>query len=677
MSEVGRLHVHYGRLESYIFSKCIVSHPVSSEGETSVMEALSLPSWSPPFILSILSVDREKKRKIAVEKNKNVDNVNLKQRNIVLVGIKIDESDKEILQWTLEEVAEHGDCVVVVHVCSTSSLPCRALKNKSSLDGYLELYSEFYSTKKIELKGEVLKGNSVQGVLVEETKRYNAMSTIVGVKHQRKLGLKVAKGCAKELPPTTDLKIQVQHQVLSFMMGLSDKDIELKTEESTIKSRVLEITSQEKRRVSGRSLSLPHVDVMDQKPGWPLLRTTTLATPVVQHQTRKVSVVNWVMSLPERFPNLTSQQSFCDSQLKDILKEINKWFSYDVLKTATSDFSSENLIGKGGCNEVYKGVLEDGKEVAVKILKSSGKEAVNDFVQEVKIISSLSHQNISPLVGICVWYNDLISVYNLSSRGSLEEALQGKHVLGWEERFQIAIGLGKALDYLHNQCSNPVIHRDVKSSNVLLSDEFEPQLSDFGLSMWGSNSCGYTIQRDVVGTFGYLAPEYFMYGKVSDKVDVYAFGVVLLELISGRTTISSDSPRGQESLVMWAIPMIEKGDAKELLDPNIPGSLDEARFQKTVLAARCCLTRAATHRPNIREILKLLRGEDEVEKWVKKVEEDEDSFDDDEVYPNSNKDLHLSLAMLGIEDIDSVSVGSMERSNRSIFSSSSSQELQS
>ncbi|KAL0643452.1 hypothetical protein Bca4012_041742 [Brassica carinata] len=617
MSEVGRLHVHYGRLESYIFSKCIVSHPVSSEGETSVMEALSLPSWSPPFILSILSVDREKKRKIAVEKNKNVDNVNLKQRNIVLVGIKIDESDKEILQWTLEEVAEHGDCVVVVHVCSTSSLPCRALKNKSSLDGYLELYSEFYSTKKIELKGEVLKGNSVQGVLVEETKRYNAMSTIVGVKHQRKLGLKVAKGCAKELPPTTDLKIQVQHQVLSFMMGLSDKDIELKTEESTIKSRVLEITSQEKRRVSGRSLSLPHVDVMDQKPGWPLLRTTTLATPVVQHQTRKVSVVNWVMSLPERFPNLTSQQSFCDSQLKDILKEINKWFSYDVLKTATSDFSSENLIGKGGCNEVYKGVLEDGKEVAVKILKSSGKEAVNDFVQEVKIISSLSHQNISPLVGICVWYNDLISVYNLSSRGSLEEALQGKHVLGWEERFQIAIGLGKALDYLHNQCSNPVIHRDVKSSNVLLSDEFEPQ-----------------------------------HKKPTLK-------------------------HKKRLLGLQAIPMIEKGDAKELLDPNIPGSLDEARFQKTVLAARCCLTRAATHRPNIREILKLLRGEDEVEKWVKKVEEDEDSFDDDEVYPNSNKDLHLSLAMLGIEDIDSVSVGSMERSNRSIFSSSSSQELQS
>ncbi|CAG7860689.1 unnamed protein product, partial [Brassica rapa] len=669
-----RLHVHYGQPASYIFSKCLVQEGCPSKKDRLSYFMLFWPRAAYEFYHIRFLVKRSKQRKMALEKNKNVDNVNLKQRNIVLVRIKIDESDKEILQWTLEEVAQNGDCVVVVHFCSTSR---RALKNKSSLDRYLELYSEFYSTKKIELKGEVLKGNSGQGVLVKEAKRYNAMSIVVGVKHQRKLSLKVAKGCAKELPPTTDLKIQVQDQVLSFIMGLSDKDIELKTEESTVKSRVLEITSQERRRVSGRSLSLPHVEVMDQKPGWPLLRTTTLATPVVQHQTRKVSVVNWVMSLPERFPNLTSQQSFCDSQLKDILKETNKWFSYDVLKTATSDFSSENLIGKGGCNEVYKGVLEDGKEVAVKILKSSGKEAVNDFIQEVRIISSLSHQNISPLIGICVHYNDLISVYNLSSRGSLEEALQGKHVLGWEERFQIAIGLGKALDYLHNQCSNPVIHRDVKSSNVLLSDEFEPQLSDFGLSMWGSNSCGYTIQRDVLGTFGYLAPEYFMYGKVSDKVDVYAFGVVLLELISGRTTISYDSPRGQESLVMWAIPMIEKGDARELLDPNISGSLEEAQFQKTVLAARCCLTRAATHRPNIREILKLLRGEDEVEKWVKKVEEDEDCFDDDEVYPNSNKDLHLSLAMLGIEDNDSVSVGSLERSSRSIFSSSSSQELQS
>ncbi|EOA30339.1 hypothetical protein CARUB_v10013464mg [Capsella rubella] len=510
---------------------------------------------------------------MAVEKERKVDHVIVKKRNIVLVGIRIDESGKEILKWALEEVAQLGDCVVVVHVCFTSF---RALKSKSSLDRYLEHYSGFCSTNKIELKGEVLKGNSVIGVLVKEAKRYNAMSVVVGVKQQRKLSLKIAKGCAKELPSTTDVlaihrgnivfrRSNHYHLPLAQKMssrlsselsnGFSDEERKLKYEESTVKSiEIAGATGEEKRKISGRSLSLPSVEVIDKKPGWPLLRTTTLASPMVHHHTRKISVVNWVMSLPERFPhhpNPTSQPSFCDKQLRDILKEINRWFSYDALKTATSDFSSENLIGKGGCNEVYKGFLENGKAVAVKILKPSVKEAVKEFVHEVSIISSLSHQNISPLIGVCVHYNDLISVYNLSSRGSLEETLQCKHVLRWEERFKIAIGLGEALDYLHNQCSNPVIHRDVKSSNVLLSDEFEPQLSDFGLSIWGSKSCRYTIQRDVVGTFGYLAPEYFMYGKVSDKVDVYAFGVVLLELISGRTPISSNSPRGQESLVMW------------------------------------------------------------------------------------------------------------------------------
>ncbi|KAL0802716.1 hypothetical protein Bca101_057892 [Brassica carinata] len=578
---------------------------------------------------------------MAVEKNNKVDNVNVKQRNIVLVGIKIDESGKEILKWALEAVAEHGDCVVVVvvHVCSTFH---SALKSKSALDRYLELYSEFCSTKKIELKGDVLKGNSVQGVLVKEANRYNAMSIIVGVKHQRKLSLKVAKGCSKELLPTTDVLAIYRGDIIfrrsnhsqppplaqnissrpssEISDGLSDKELKLKSEESMVKNRELQRTSQEKRRVSGRSLSLPSVEVVDQKPGWPLLRTTTLAPAVVQHQTRKISVVNWVMSLPERFPhhpNHTSQPSFCDSQLKDILKEINRWFSYDVLKTATSGFSSENLIGKGGCNEVYKGILEDGKAVAVKILKSSGKEAVKDFVQEVSIISSLSHQNISPLIGVCVQYDDLISVYNLSSRGSLEETLQGKHVLTWEERFRIAIGLGEALYYLHNQCSSPVIHRDVKSSNVLLSDELEPQRKQ-----------------------------------------------TLIETLKKRL------------LGLQAKPVIEKGAAKELLDSNISGTFDEAQFQKTVLAAKHCLTRAATHRPSIREILKLLKGEDEVEKWVKKVEEDDDCFDD-EVYPNSNKELHLSLAMLDIEENDSISVGSLERSNNSLFSSSPSQELQS
>ncbi|XP_023634661.1 proline-rich receptor-like protein kinase PERK12 isoform X3 [Capsella rubella] len=340
---------------------------------------------------------------------------------------------------------------------------------------------------------------------------------------------------------------------------------ECKYDESSVKKskELLKMTGEEKRKISGRSISLPSIDIfLDEKPGWPFLKTATLETPKVHRRhTRKISVVNWVMSLPERFPNhhqqnLNYETSFVKKQLKEILRDSKKWFNYNVLKKATSNFSQENLIGKGGCSKVYRGILEDGKGIAVKILKSSSnKDATTDFVHEINIISSLSHQNISGLLGVCVQNNDLISVYSLSSVGSLEETLhgkqKGKHVLSWKHRFKIAIGLAEALDYLHNQCSKPVIHRDVKTSNVLLSDELQPQLSDFGLSMWGpTTSSRYSIQADVVGTFGYLAPEYFMYGKVSDKVDVYAFGVVLLELISGRNPISPQNPRGQESLVM-------------------------------------------------------------------------------------------------------------------------------
>lgn len=122
--------------------------------------------------------------------------------------------------------------------------------------------------------------------------------------------------------------------------------------------------------------------------------------------------------------------------------------------------------------------------------------------------------------------------------------------LSWEVRFNVAVGVAEALNYLHKECSRPVIHRDIKSSNILLSNEFEPQVSDFGLAIWASTSSS-EIHSDVVGTFGYLAPEYFMYGKISEKIDVYSYGVVLLELLSGKKPICAGTLKGQESLVMW------------------------------------------------------------------------------------------------------------------------------
>ncbi|XP_010548098.1 PREDICTED: receptor-like cytosolic serine/threonine-protein kinase RBK1 isoform X2 [Tarenaya hassleriana] len=590
------------------------------------------------------------------------DRVHEKQRNTVLVGIRMDESGRDVLDWVLGNVTEPGDCVVAVHVCSSSY---RALKSKSSLDRYLDVHRGLYSTKKVELKAEVLTGSSVQRVLVKEAKNCKAVAVVVGIRNHRSLRDRVstARGCAKQLPLTTDVLAihrgnnifrrsnnhqlpQVHKMDWSPSSGLSekssDKESGFESDESRVKvdefkEEILKMGHDERRRISGRSVSLPSVDVLDKKPGWPLLRRAASEIPQAHHS-RKLSVVHWVMSFPERFPqhqNSISETISVEKKLKGIvLRDSSRWCCYDVLRTATSEFSSENLIGKGGCNKVYKGVLPDGEAVAVKILKSSSKESITDFAHEVSIISSLNHRYIAPLLGVCAQETDLISVYSFSSKGSLEDNLhgkqKGKHVLSWEERFRIAVGLAEALDYLHNRCSRPVIHRDVKSSNVLLSDDLEPRLSDFGLSMWAPTSSEFLIQGEVVGTFGHLAPEYFMYGK--------------------------------------AKPTIEKGDADKVLDPNLSEKFDEAQFQRLVLAATLCLTTAATLRPDIKEILKLLRGEaeKEMEEWMKRrkedSEEDKDCFDD-EVYPNSSAELHLSLAMLDVEEDNSVSSSSSSSSS--------------
>ncbi|XP_024020822.1 receptor-like cytosolic serine/threonine-protein kinase RBK1 [Morus notabilis] len=314
-----------------------------------------------------------------------------------------------------------------------------------------------------------------------------------------------------------------------------------------------------------------------------------------------------------------------------------KRFKYKELKAATSCFSSENLIGKGGSSSVYKGRLPSGKSVAVKVLKPK-KEAPKDFSLEVNIVSSIKHEHIAPLIGICSENGLLISVHDYYPKGSLEHCLHGdsgRSVLPWEVRFKVAIGVAEALNYLHNDCPTPVIHRDVKSSNILLTDELQPQLSDFGLAMWGSTDSANSIQNDVVGTFGYIAPEYFMFGRVCDKIDVYAFGVVLLELLTGRMPIGSKVPKGQESLVKWAKNLLEGDDYEALLDPKLKGVFDVAQMQRMVLAATRCISPSARVRSKVSHILKLLRGEKDAEKLL-----DSHSFDNSG-YQNDDEQLEF------------------------------------
>ncbi|KAH9759186.1 protein kinase domain-containing protein [Citrus sinensis] len=337
-------------------------------------------------------------------------------------------------------------------------------------------------------------------------------------------------------------------------------------------------------------------------------------------------------------------------------------FSYDELKQATSQFSSDNLIGEGGCSNVYKGCLSDGKQAAVKVLRSY-KEAWNDFSLEVDITSSLEQKSITTLNGVCIEDNYLILVSDFLPKGSLEENLHGageQSVLPWGVRFEVAVAIAEALNYLHSECSRPVIHRDVKSSNILLSSDFQPQLSDFGLAIWGPTDSTHMIREDVVGTFGYIAPEYLMHGKVSDKIDVYSFGVVLLELLSGRRPIGFKNLKGPESLVKWAKPLLKNGDTETLLDPKLSNEYDNAQMQRMLLAANLCINQSPQLRPNMGQVLKLLRGETHATDWVDRHADDIQGSgiqEDDDCQKFSSKP-HLDFPILDI-DLEATSPSSI------------------
>ncbi|KAM1423548.1 hypothetical protein TB2_015781 [Malus domestica] len=428
------------------------------------------------------------------------------------------------------------------------------------------------------------------------------------------------------------------------------------------------------------------------RPGWPLLRIaaasaeTMSTTPMREFKSREnMSVVQWVMmDLPRRrFLSVNSQPQEGDeicstvapTQLSDELEFLTaensegcKVFSYAELSSATCHFSTENLIGEGGCSSVYKGCLGGGESVAVKVLKSY-KEAWNDFFLEAKFVSLIQHKHITCPIGVCMEDGNLILVYDLFPRGSLEGNLHGCSdglILPWSVRFNVAVAVAEALTYLHNECPQPIIHRDVKSSNILLSDDLQPQLSDFGLATWGPMDSGCVISSDVVGTFGYIAPEYFMHGVVSDKIDVYAFGVVLLELLSGRKPVDAEALKGQESLVKWARHSLDVMDLKALLDPKLNGDYDAAQMRRMVMAAGLCINQSPRCRPEARQVLKLLTGETDAKECV----DLHAVKSSDACYQDEDDNQFLEIGHLSVSAMSDTNDGSISRSSSTDTASS-------
>ncbi|TKY58641.1 Proline-rich receptor protein kinase PERK13 [Spatholobus suberectus] len=291
-------------------------------------------------------------------------------------------------------------------------------------------------------------------------------------------------------------------------------------------------------------------------------------------------------------------------------------FSYDMVMELTNAFSSQNVIGEGGFGCVYKGWLPDGKAVAVKKLKVGSGQGDREFKAEVEIISRVHHRHLVSLVGYCISEQQRMLIYEYVPNGTLHHHLHGSGmpVLDWAKRLKIAIGAAKGLAYLHEDCSQKIIHRDIKSANILLDDAYEAQVADFGLARLADAEYTHVSTR-VMGTFGYMAPEYATSGKLTDRSDVYSFGVVLLELLTGRKPIDQTQPLGDESLVEWARPLllcaIETRDFSELIDPRLKKHFVESEMLRMIEAAAACVRHSAPRRPRMVQVVRALDSGDE------------------------------------------------------------------
>uniref|UniRef100_A0A0D9WVB1 non-specific serine/threonine protein kinase n=1 Tax=Leersia perrieri TaxID=77586 RepID=A0A0D9WVB1_9ORYZ len=295
-------------------------------------------------------------------------------------------------------------------------------------------------------------------------------------------------------------------------------------------------------------------------------------------------------------------------------------FGYDELAAATGGFSDENLLGQGGFGYVYRGVLAgDGKEVAVKQLSSGSGQGEREFQAEVDMISRVHHRHLVPLVGYCIAGAQRLLVYDFVPNRTLEHHLHGKGlpVMGWKTRLRIAVGSAKGLAYLHEECNPRIIHRDIKSANILLDNNFEPLVADFGMAKLASEKDTHVSTR-VMGTFGYLAPEYASSGKLTDKSDVFSYGVVLLELLTGRRPADRSS-YGADCLVDWArlaLPCAlagAGGEYNDLVDPRLRGDYDRADVARVAACAAACVRHVGRRRPKMSMIVKVLEGNVSVE----------------------------------------------------------------
>ncbi|KAB1670776.1 hypothetical protein [Gossypium barbadense] len=311
------------------------------------------------------------------------------------------------------------------------------------------------------------------------------------------------------------------------------------------------------------------------------------------------------------------RKSTLEQDLKGIELQTTS-FTLRQIKAATNDFHASNKIGEGGFGPVYKGTLAEGTMVAVKQLSARSKQGNREFVTEIGMISALQHPHLVKLYGCCIEGNQLMLIYEYLENNSLARALFGpqesQSILDWPTRKKICIGIARGLAYLHEESRLKIVHRDIKATNVLLDKNLNPKISDFGLAKLDEEDNTHISTR-IAGTYGYMAPEYALHGHLTEKADVYSFGIVALEIVSGRCNTRIRPKQEPFILLEWALVLKENGNLLEFVDTRIGSDCDKNEVMTMINVALLCTNPTASARPPMSSVVSMLEGKAEVQEY--------------------------------------------------------------